>query len=511
MGAVQRKSWVATILFSALLAAGCGDAPRTQPPPPAPHRGVRLRLACPKPPGADPGAKDLPGPPALDDPAAAVRAYGQAWAAREGATLEILPYDPRTGPPAEADIWVLAPAELPRHAAAGRLRPIPAACTTRDHPYAWNDLLPLYREHLLAWDRGVWGLPLLGEAPICCYRTDLLADATHRDAFRQRFGRDLEPPATWEQFAQIAEFFRDRLGDRPSLPPLPAADPGLDRAYYQVAACYARHALGDDYPAAGGDNLDDLFSFHYDLKMGLPRIDRPGFVCALEVLCRLQKCRPPEAREVPERAFQQGQAVLCVTDSPWLAVFQQTPGLRDRVGVCRVPGGERWFGFRDGQAHPVDCNRVCYLGGAGWLAVVPAGAPRPDSAFDLLIDLSGPQTSGQMAAAPRSGGGPVRDEQLRPERWDSFDLDTAGTNRLKEALQESLLHRGLKNPVLCLRTPREAAHRAALTAELRAALAGTREPAAALQEAARRWSELDREQGLEAHRIDYRLSLGLLR
>jgi multiple sugar transport system substrate-binding protein len=509
MGAVQPKSRVVTNLFLALLLSGCGGAPRTQLPPPAPHRGVTLRVACPAPPRIDPGGKDLPGLPALDDPAAAVRAYGRAWASRHAATLEILLYDPGNGPPAEADVWVLSPAELPHHAAAGRLLPVPAEYTSRDNPYGWNDLLPLYRVYLLAWDRGIWGLPLLGEAPLCCYRADLLADAGHRDAFRRRFRRDLEPPATWEQFAQIAEFFRERLG-HPSLPPLPAEDCALDRAFYTIAAGYARHAAGDDL-AAGADNLDDVFSFHYDLKTGLPRIDRPGFACALDVLRRLQDCRPAGAQDVPERAFQKGEAVLCVTDAPWLAVFQHTPQLRDRVGVCRVPGGERWFGFQDGQPHAVDCNRVPYLGGAGWLSVVPAGARRPDSAFEFLAYLSGPQTSGQMAAAPRAGGGPIRDEHLGREHWDSFDLDKAGTDRLKDALQEALKHRGLKNPVLCLRTPRQAAHRAALVAELRAALAGTRKPAEALKEAARRWSELDRTQGLEAHRADYRLSLGLLR
>ncbi len=481
-----------------------------EPPPPAPHRGVTLHVACPSPP-AVPAAKDLPAPPTLDDPAAAVRAYGQAWASRHGATLEVQFYDPHKGPPAGADVWVLSPAELPQHAAAGRLRPVPAPYTTRDNPYAWNDLLSLYREHLLAWDRGVWGLPLLGEAPVCVYRADLLADADHRKAFRQRYGRELAPPATWEQFERIAQFFHERLPGGLSLPPLPADDRALDRLFFTVAAGYARRAVGDDAPAAGKDDFDDKFSFYYDVNKGEPRIDRPGFVRALDLLARLGACRPAEAGAVPEQAFQRGQAVLCVTDAPWLAVFQQTPALRDRVGVCRMPGGECWFGFSDDREHAVDSNRVPYLGGAGWLAVVPVGAARPDSAFDLLADLSGPQTSGQIVAAPRWGGGPLRDDQMRRERWDSFDLDTNETQRLKEALQDSLLYRGLKNPVLCLRTPREAAHRAVLAAELREALAGKKKPEMALKEAARRWSDLDREQGLEAHKADYRLSLGLLK
>jgi hypothetical protein len=47
-------------------------------------------------------------------------------------------------------------------------------------------------------------------------------------------------------------------------------------------------------------------------------------------------------------------------------------------------------------------------------------------------------------------------------------------------------------------------------AEVRAALAGKKAPAEALRAAAARWEEMDQKQGLEAHRAEYRLSLGLL-
>ncbi len=428
---MQRESGFAANLFGLLLGAlaGCSEGPRTQAPPPAPHRGVTLRVACPIPVSA-PAGKEAPAP-AADDPAAAVRAYGQAWASRQGAALDIRLYDPHQGPPAEADVWVLTPAELPRYASAGQLLPVPAAFLARDASYAWSDLLPLYREHLLTWQHTPWGLPLMGEAPVCCYRADMLEDPAHREAFRRATGRDLAPPATWAEFAEIAEFFRTRLPGRHSLPPLPASDRALDRAFCTVAACYARKAAAAGAPV----RLEEDFSFYYDLNDGTPRIATPGFLHALTLLRRLQACRPKGTAAEPERAFQQGQAVLCVTDAPWLATFQKTPGLRDKVGVTRVPGGECTFAFARGARQPAaEPNRVPYLGGAGWLAVVPRTAAHPESAFDLLTDLSGPQTSGQMVLAPRWGAGPVRDEQLRRERWDSFDLDTAETLRLKEVL-----------------------------------------------------------------------------
>jgi ABC-type glycerol-3-phosphate transport system substrate-binding protein len=260
----------------------------------------------------------------------------------------------------------------------------------------------------------------------------------------------------------------------------------------------------------GKDHQDEVFSFHYDLQSGAPRIDQPGFVYALTLLQRLQPYRPAGTSATPAEAFRDGRAVLCLTDASWLPVFQQKPDLRDKFGICRMPGGGCYFDYRTGTRHPAASNRVPYLGSSGWLALVPGTAPHAEAAFALLADLSGPERSAQVSLEPRWGGGPLRDDQLNRERWDAFDLDGTRTAALKETLQQTLLHRQMKNPVLCLRIPDQAAHRAALVKEVRAALAGQATPEQALKAAARRWSDLDRARGMEAHRADYRISLGLL-
>jgi multiple sugar transport system substrate-binding protein len=476
----------------------------TEPPRPEPMRGQVLRVACPA-----PERKPASGEPGREDPAGLVRAYGQAWASRHSATLDVQQHDSTKELPATADVWVLRPAELSREAAAGRLLPLPESFTGHDTPFAWSDLLPDYRSPLLAWGQTTCAVPLAGEAPLCCYRLDRFSDREAAAAYRKRFGRDLAPPRTWEQFADIAEFFRDRDG-QPSLPPLPADDRGLDRLFWTVAASCARRAVPID-EAAGETHLDDVFSFYYDLNKGTPRIDGPGFVYALELLQRLQACRPAKPVPVPEKAFLDGQGILCLTDACWLAEFQKKPALRDHVGLCAVPGARQYFTPAGEPRRVSDANRVPYLGSSGWLAVVPKTASHPEAAFDFLADLAGPQTSGQMILAPRWGTGPTREEQLRNDRWDAFDLDLPMTNRLRDVLQETLLHRSIKNPLVCLRTPTEAVHREALDAELRRALQEKGTSAAeTLAMAARKWRDLDQKHGVDAHRAEYRLSLGLL-
>src|SRR5262249_46248118 len=149
--------------------------------------GAVVRVAC-------------PGEPAES----VVRTHSRAWAARQGAQVEVLRYDPAKGPEAApgADVWVIRPAELARWAA-GLLLPLPEMVTQPDSPFQWRGLLPQYREQLLRWDGTDHAVPLLGESPLCCYRADLFADPKHRKGFAQQFGREhpgrgLKAPATWE-------------------------------------------------------------------------------------------------------------------------------------------------------------------------------------------------------------------------------------------------------------------------------------------------------------------------
>jgi multiple sugar transport system substrate-binding protein len=438
-----------------------------------------------------------------------LRAYAPAWAARHDAQVQMLEYDPQGPPPAAADVWVVAPCQLPRYISGGQAAMLAASFTLVHGSYNWSDVLPFYREGLLLWDEKPFAVPLLGEGRVCCYRADLFADPAHREAFRKQHGRELEAPGTWQQFAEIAQFFRERTG-APSLPPLPTEDQALDRDFYTVAACYARRAVSPEEEAGAG-HLDEVFSFHYDLKTGKPRIATPGFCQALRLLQQLQRCRPSEAQAIPEQAFREGKAVLCLTDATWLAYFQQAPAVRDRIGVCAVPGGERYFTFATGrERHPGEPNRVPYLGGAGWLAAVPRTSAHAEAAFDLLAEITGPTTSGQMVLAPRWGGGPVRDAELRRERWDSYELETDPTLKLKQALQDELRHRALKNPVLCLRTPTEASHREALDTALRQALQQNRDASATLKEVEQRWVQLDAQETPQTVKADYRRSVGLL-
>jgi ABC-type glycerol-3-phosphate transport system substrate-binding protein len=474
---MQRKR-VAVRLFLIILAAtGCRPARPTEAPPP--HKGVRVTVLCP------------------DDRARAlVETASRGWQARQQATVAVV----REGP---ADVVVLPAAGLGRAAAAGELLPLPAALRD-DRDFNWEGLLPLYREHLMAWGRDdarrpeAYALPLLGEAPLLVWRSDRLKD------------EKLAPPATWADFEQVALHFAKKDG-RPSLPPLPVDDAELEKGYYGVAAGFVRRARAHNEAVDPG-RYEEVFAFHFDLS-GRPRIASPGFVHALALLRRLGACRPAAPGD-PAEAFRKGDAVLALLDASALPALQAAGSpVRDRFEVGPLPGGDCYFRLDGGRQEVGRPNRVPYLGAGALLGAVPRAAEHAEAAFALLADLSGPDVSKQVVfsphARPRWGGGPLRAEQLDAgTRWEGFDLDAERTRQLREALEQTLL--ASDNPALCLRVPEEARYAASLRPLLRKALAeGGPEAKAALDEAEKAWAAIADTKPPAVRAAEYRLSVGL--
>jgi multiple sugar transport system substrate-binding protein len=466
--------------FLTLLGLG-GCTGTSQPTVPAPPKFGRVRVAC---------------PPELGQNV--VKTYGRHWEARTEGTIDLVPVAADQADPPEADVWLVPSETLPRWAAAGQLRPLPETLVSQDD-YQWKSLLSLYGEKLVVWDRKRYAVPILGQSFLCCYRGDWLGNPREQAAFEKQYKRKLGPPATWDEFTDIAEhFFHSRK--EPSLPPLPADGEALERIFYTIAANYASRVIPVDVKF---DDDRALFSFQYDIESGEPRIQSGGFLHALRLLKRLQPCRAAEATDKP--------AVFYLLQTRELAALQEKAKGKASFVVCPMPGADGYYDFADPTKF-VDRpgNRIPYLGGGDWLGVVPQSAKAEDAAFSLLTFLSSPPVSKQIVIDPQFGGGPTRQDHITDAtRWESFGLGSEQTT-VKTVLKEMLEHPGLKNPAGQLRTPDEAAHRLALQEELRAALQGTKTPEQALQDAAARWSKIDQQKGIEAHLKEYRISLGLL-
>jgi len=70
-----------------------------------------------------------------------------------------------------------------------------------------RQLFPNWWHELSTYDGRTYGYPYIGLTTFLCYRKDLLNDATNQRAFQTRYHRELKPPATWQEYSQLAEFF----------------------------------------------------------------------------------------------------------------------------------------------------------------------------------------------------------------------------------------------------------------------------------------------------------------
>ena len=129
-------------------------------------------------------------------------------------------------------------------------------------------------------------------------------------------------------------------------------------------------------------------------------------------------------------------------------------------------------------------------------------------AFKLAAFLSNPKTSRDVVTDPAWGGGVYR-RKYEELGWGSFGLEPGQTAELVKILGETYDSPQIVNPLVRLRIPDQATHRAALLRELRAALFSGKKSADAMNDADRAWRELDAKMTPQQRIASYRLSVSL--
>lgn len=440
----------------------------------------------------------------------------RAWQARTGATVLFSTFDADDGQKKPADVWLIPTWQLPHWIDAGKLKPLPELLPRSDGANPWPGLLPVYRESLLVWQgpNGRLGtpfaVPVVGEAPLLCYRLDLYDDPKHQQAYQTATGKKLSPPTTWAEFTAQAAYFKQAGFP---LPPLPDDPVALERLYGQVVAGYVRRPIHDTGGRAAPPQEIALALFH-DPDTGAPRLGQPGFVHALRLLQAIQACRAPADKDDPEEMFLTGKAPLCICETPWIVRFQGSESkVRDRFGLLQLPGAEKYIAANAGPTGEQDFsqpNRMPYLGSDSLVAVLPTDAPQPEAAASLLAHLLSREVSTALIQTPRDAAQAVRSEQLEDSvAWDVLGLDLERTRAAKTALRETLAPRSLRNPALALRSPHAAALRAGLVEQLRRALRDGADAKTCLDAVCQQWRDLAQKIGPAKMRTEIRLSIGL--
>lgn len=171
------------------------------------------------------------------------------------------------------------------------------------------------------------------------YRKDWFADPAEQAAFRGRFGRELAPPATWQEFRDIAEFFT-----RP--------DAGRFGAAIVTGRDYDETVMGFEQVlyAFGGAWCDEA------TKRVVGFLDSPAAVRALEFYIDLLRFAPPGGTRMGYpgvlEPFENGSVALCMN---YFAFFPDLfSRMGDRVGFFAMPSGpERRAASLGGQGFSI--------------------------------------------------------------------------------------------------------------------------------------------------------------
>jgi ABC-type glycerol-3-phosphate transport system substrate-binding protein len=435
--------------------------------------------------------------------------FARDWSERTGAKIEFLPDG--WGDQSKADIAIVLAPEMPKDVVQDRIRPVPDNLRSSINKFSWGDIPVAIGDKIASWNAKIYSLPLLNEGLVLVYRTDVWQWFQESTKTRNSF------PDTWDQLVQFAEAVYQKE-KKPSLPPLSKRNEQLFHDLHRLAISYDRLVVNESNIGQGPktpEEKDLFFSFDFSIETGLPRIHRPAFVHALQLLQSMQAYRPAEPSDDPDAAFASGNAVAALVRLDALPRFQNSEVIKGKFNIAPIPGSRFTFApdaKSTDDAHRIHVasegftNRVPYLGEGCWLGMVTKSCAHPEIAFDFLTEFSHPSNASlEWISAGKWGASGFRvshfDTRNR-NHWFGYGFDSLLTDRLVE-IQRQNLGIGLANYSSVLRVPDQKEYQQILIDEVLPSLKSRENPEKVLERVATKW------QARQLDKLIYRISLGL--
>ncbi|MBI4921898.1 MAG: carbohydrate ABC transporter substrate-binding protein [Devosia nanyangense] len=179
-----------------------------------------------------------------------------------------------------------------------------------------------------------WALPAMGDVVGWTYRKDWFEKPELQKEFKDKYGRDLAAPATYDQLKQIAEFFQGR---------------DVDGQKVYGASIYTER--GSEGITMGVTNVLYDYGFKYD-NPDKP-YDMEGFVNSSDAVAGLEFykslydcCTPPGSSNVymteSADAFKSGQVAMQMNFAfTWPGLYKDEKVGGDRIGFFPNPAGPK--------------------------------------------------------------------------------------------------------------------------------------------------------------------------
>lgn len=363
----------------------------------------------------------------------------------------------------------------------------------------WEDIAPVYRERLMVWNGKVISQSMDGDVHTLQYRLDLFNDETEKTGFKTKYGYDLAPPATWDEYYDIAEYFT-RPDDN-----LWGTAEAMVRGGQQFWFFFSHAASYTNDP-------DEQGGMFFDPDTMDARINNPGWVKALEDYIKTVKVSPPGATGFSSgdirTAFSGGKVAMNFDwgDTGTIATDKKQSSIAGNVGSALLPGSTKIYSAKEKKWKKYDTPvQSPFMAFGGWQAGVPNSSKQKDASWDFVTYLTNSENSIKQAVTGGTGVNPYRSTHFDVSKWTGLMSEVEAKSYL--AAQQGSIE--AKNVALDMRLPGYFSYTEILEVELSKAIAGQVEPKAALDAIAVEWDKLTDEFGRENQLAAYRASMGI--
>ena len=111
------------------------------------------------------------------------------------------------------DVYNIETAEKAGFAENGYILPLDDYIKANPDKVAYDDIAPILADVTTKYKGKIWGLPYYTYTQGQFFRQDLFEDPTEQAAFKAKYKYDLKPPTTWDQVADMAQFFTRKKGE----------------------------------------------------------------------------------------------------------------------------------------------------------------------------------------------------------------------------------------------------------------------------------------------------------
>lgn len=347
-----------------------------------------------------------------------------------------------------------------------------------------SDVTKNYQD-VARWGDTMIQYPMDGDRHYLKYRTDIFDNPEMQAKYKADTGNELRVPETWEEYNAIAQYFSgwDWSGDgnlNYGSAEVSKRDDLMFSAFISRVAPYAKH------PDVGG-------GFFFDLETMEPLVNTPGWVRGLELFIEAQKAFAPGGTNFGLGdeifSFGGGQTLMSYSwDDAFVQAMQSDSPIRNMVAAAPLPGANDVWNRTTGQWDHFDTpNRAPYITW-GWTSAVSNLSESKDMAFDYLCFFSNEANTLHDLQIGRFGVNPYRTTHFDAAFWEDqlgWEAKTAETYvATLSGMDES------QNRVFDLRVPGVSQFMSSMAAGVAAAMAGQKDPQAAMDDVAAEWRDI---------------------